>query len=142
LHDLPWPNRELIKRTLQRAESIANSDRSKTVADFIFKTVRTPFCVFNNESERLGTELAIAMYLDSGRPGQSLLVALHAFEPHVQWRREFLEVRNECYTTLHDPLAEQARRDLDDFMKHQAATANVSSLAKTIQERSGKRETP
>jgi predicted membrane-bound spermidine synthase len=142
LHDLPWANRELVKRTLTRADAIANSDRSKTVANFLFEEVRTPFCVFNEESERLGTELAIAMYLDSERPGQSLSTALHAFEPHVLWRREFLELRNECYTTLRDPLAERARRDLDDFMKHEAATASVSSLAKKIEERSGRRETP
>lgn len=142
LRDLPWPNRELIKRTVQRAESIANSDRSKTVADFIFKAVRTPFCVFNNESERLGTELATAMYLDGGHSGQNLLVALHAFEPHVLWQKEFLVVRNECYTTLHDPLEHQARRDLDEFLKHEAATTDISTLAKEIQDRSARRETP
>ncbi|HYR22995.1 MAG TPA: fused MFS/spermidine synthase [Chthoniobacterales bacterium] len=142
LHDLPWPNRELTKRTLKRAEATANSDRSKTVAGFLFEAVRAPFCVFNNETERLGSQLAIAMYLDGGRPGQKLLAAIHAFEPHVLWRREFLEMRNECYTSLHDPLAGRARRDLDEFMKHEATTADVSSLAKKIKDRSARREIP
>jgi hypothetical protein len=132
LHDLPWPSRELVKRSLTRAEAIANSDRSKVVAHFLFDAVRTPFCAFNDETERLVTQLAIAVYLESDRPGQNLLAAVRAFEPHPLWRREFLQLRKDCYTTLQDRLAEQAGRDLDAFMRHEAATADVSTLTKKI----------
>ncbi len=142
LHDLPWPNRELIKRTLQRAEAIANSDRSRTVAGFLFEAVGSPFSVFNNEAERLATRLALAMYLDDSRPGQHLLAAIHAYEPHVLWRREFLELRNECYASLHDPLAKRARRELGEFRKREPTTEDVSSLTKKIQDRSARREVP
>jgi len=136
LHDLPWPNRELIKRTLKRAEAIANSDRSKTVAGFLFEAVRTPFSVFNNESDRLATELAIGVYLDGDHPGENTRAAIAPYEPHVLWQRQFLQVRRNCYSALHDSRAEQARRDLDEFISHEAATADVSTLAKEIQARS------
>ena len=142
LHDLPWPNRELVKRSLARAEAIANSDRSKVAAHLLFDAIRTPFCVFNDEPERLATQLAIAMYLESDRPGQNLLAAVRAFEPHPLWRREFLQLRNDCYTTLQDRLAEQSRRDLDAFMRHAAATADVSTLTKRIQTRFARSGSP
>jgi hypothetical protein len=111
-------------------------------AHLLFDAIRTPFCVFNDEPERLATQLAIAMYLESDRPGQNLLAAVRAFEPHPLWRREFLQLRNDCYSTLQDRLAEQSRRDLDAFMRHAAATADVSTLTKKIQTGSARSGSP
>lgn len=129
----PWPARELIKRSLMRAEAIANSDRSKIAAGFLYNALRTPLCVFNNEAERRGTTLALGLYLDGDHLGEYTLPALEAFEPHVLWEHKFLEVRKACYSTTHNPRAEQASRDFDEFMKHEASTADVSALTKEIE---------
>lgn len=132
----PWANRDLIRRSLTRAQTLANSDRSKTAADFLFTAVRAPFCVFNNENDRLAAQLAIALYLEEDHPGQKLLAAIRAFEPHILWRKEFLQVRNDCYAALHDPRAKEARRDLDEFMRHEAPGTDVSTLTTKIKESS------
>jgi spermidine synthase len=133
LHDEPWPTRELIKRSLARAEGVANSDRSKIAANFLYNALRTPFSVFSNESDRLATQFAIGIYLDGDQPGKYTFQAVEAFEPHILWERQFLQVRKDCYSALHNFRAEQARRDFEEFMKREASTADVSMLTREIE---------
>jgi len=142
LHDEPWPSRELITRSLSRAETFATSDRSKIVAGFFSNALRDPFSVLNNDGERLAARLTIARYQDGNSPGQNTLDAIKAFEPHVLWQRQFLETRKDCYNALHDPRAVQASRDLDNFMKREAATVDMATLAREIQARSANSGTP
>lgn len=133
----PWPNRELIRRTLTRAEQLGNSDRSKTGALVFYNALRNPLALFINESQRVGTLLALGIYLDGDHPGQYTQTALEAFEPNVLWERKFLEIRKACYDAMNNPRAEQARRDLADFMAHEAATADLSALTQQIEDHSG-----
>ncbi|HEY6070188.1 MAG TPA: hypothetical protein VIU85_02360, partial [Chthoniobacterales bacterium] len=142
LQDLPWANRDLIKRTLSRVEVVSKSDRSKIASSFLFDALRKPFCVFTDEPERLGTQLAIAVYLEGTFPGEKLRAAVEAFEPYLLWRKEFLEVRKECYSALHDPRAAQAERDLEEFRKHEMATADVSAMTKSIRDRAANPGSP
>jgi spermidine synthase len=132
LREDPWPAEELIKRSLSRAEAIANSDRSKVASGLLYDALRVPLCVFNNEADRLGTVLAIGIYLDGDNPGEYSRAAIEAFEPHVLWVHKFLEVRKACYAASHSPRSEQASRDFDEFMKHEASTSDVATLAKAI----------
>jgi spermidine synthase len=136
LPDDPWSSRELIQRSLTRAESLASSDRSRIAADFLYNALRKPFAVFNNESDRLATELAIGIYLDGSRPGEKTLAAIAPYEPHIVWRRPFLQLRKDCYAALNNSRVDQARRDLDEFMRYEAGTADVSTLTKEMQARS------
>ena len=135
LRDDPWPSRELILRSLKRAESIATSDRSKVAALFLYNALRTPLGIFNNENDRMAMALAIAIYLDGDRPGNYTQELLHQYEPHVLWERKFLEVRKDCYNATHDSKTAQANRDFDEFIKYQAARADVASLTKEIETR-------
>ena len=132
LNDLPLANRDLIKRTLNRVEIVAKSDRSKIASNFLFDALRKPFCVYTDEAERLGTQLALAIYLEGTFPGEKLRATVESFEPHVLWRKEFLQVRKDCYTALHDPRAKQAERDLEEFRKYEPATADVSAMTRSI----------
>ena len=43
------------------------------------------------------------------------------------------EVRKACYAAMHDPRAERARRDLDEFVKQEASMADVAALTKEIE---------
>jgi hypothetical protein len=136
LREDPWPSRELISRSMARAEAIAKSDRSKIASGLLYDALTTPFCVFASESERLATRLNIGIYLDDDRPGEHALAVLQAFEPYVVWQRNFLNTRKECYLSQHSPLAKQADRDFDEFMKREAVTTDVSGLTKEIEARS------
>jgi hypothetical protein len=140
LHDDPWPARDLVKRSMTRAEAIAKSDRSKTAGALLYQALATPLCVFINESDRLDTRLSIASYLDGDQPGRYTMPALEAFEPHVRWQRKFLQGRKICYAAARSPRAEQAARDFDDFMSHEASTGDVSALSKEIADRSAEKE--
>jgi hypothetical protein len=142
LRNDPWPNRDLISRSLTQAQVLATSDRSKIVAGFFNTALRDPFCILNNDSDRMTTRLAIATYQDGDYPGDNTRDALKAFEPHILWQREFLEIRKKCYAALRDPRAAQASRDFESFMQREAATLDVATLAREIQARSANRGTP
>ena len=142
LQDLPWANRDLIKRTLSRVEVVSKSDRSKIASSFLFDALRKPFCVFTQEPERLGAQLALAIYLEGTFPGEKLRAAVEAFEPYLLWRKEYLEVRKDCYSALHDPRATQAERDLEEFRRHEMATADVSAMTKSIRDRAANPGSP
>jgi len=142
LRELPWANRELVKRSLIRVEAIANSDRSMVASNFLFDALRMPFCAFNNETERLATALTLAIHLEGNFSGEKLRAAVEAFEPHVLWRKEFLQVRKDCYSALHDPRARQAERDLEEFMSYETATTDVSTMTKSIRDQSANRGPP
>ena len=135
LREDPWPSHELISRSMARAEAIARSDRSKIAAGLLYDALATPFCVFTSESERLAARLGIGIYLDDDRPGEHAHAVLQAFEPYVLWQRDFLNTRKECYLAQHSPLAKQANRDFDEFIKREAVTADVSGLTKEIEAR-------
>src|SRR5262249_60736829 len=94
-----------------------------------------PFCVFTNESDRLDVRLGISIYLDNDQPGEHALPVLQTFEPYVLWQRNFLKARKECYLAQHSPLAKQADRDFDEFMKREAVTTDVSGLTREIEAR-------
>jgi hypothetical protein len=66
-----------------------------------------------------------------------LYIAIEAFEPHILWQKKFLEVRKACYSSLQNPRAAQASRDLDDFMRQEASTADVVALTEEIEQGSG-----
>ncbi|MEY2479528.1 MAG: spermidine synthase [Verrucomicrobiota bacterium] len=133
LHEDPWPADELIRRSILRAEAIARSNLSHEGTLLLYNALRAPLCLYNNDTDRIGTLLTIGFYLDGNKAGAYTLPALEALEPNFPFERNFLEARKDCYERLHDPRVEQARRDLDDFMKHESATANVSALAREIE---------
>ena len=135
LRESPWADENLVRRSITRAEQLANSDRSKVVAALLYDALRRPLSVFINERYRLGTLLALAIYLDGDNPGTYTQTALAAFEPDVLWERNFLEARKACYSALHSPLAAKATRDLDDFREHEASTANIAALTRQLQSR-------
>ena len=131
----PWPEHELIKRSLLRASEIASADPSKRASLTLYDALRAPFSVYNNEGDRLANLLRIGLYLDGDAPGKYTLAALKFFEPSVPFRRQFLQVRKDCYNAMHSPMAEKANRDFDDFVRHEASAIDVPTLTKAIEER-------
>jgi hypothetical protein len=54
------------------------------------------------------------------------LQAVAAYEPHPPWCQDFLEMRSKCYTQLKHPKAAAARRDLEQFLRHEPPALEVN----------------
>jgi hypothetical protein len=80
--------------------------------------------------------LTIGALLDGVHPGKHTAPALSIFEPHVKWERKFLELRKACYQITHNARFEQASDDLDEFLKNEPLTADISLLGELLRGRS------
>jgi spermidine synthase len=127
----PWSDQGLTKRAITLAETIACSN--PTVATSLSKTLRAPLCVWNSETDRELRLVTIGMCLDGNQPGEHTARAVEAFEPNIIWQRQFLEMRKAAYAAAHSPHAEQAGRDFDEFMQHEALTNDAAALTREIE---------
>jgi hypothetical protein len=132
-HEDPWANQDIIRRSLWRAEMIAQADESKKTANRFYDLLRTPLSIWNCESDRRLRLLTLGVQLDGSRLGAYTGPALELFEPHAKWDLRFLEIREACYKATNNPRLKQATRDLDDFLNNQALTADTSALAKLFE---------
>ena len=132
-HEDPWVNQDILRRSLWRAELIAEADKSKKIARRFYDLLRTPLSIWNCESDRRLKLLALGVQLDGAHPGTNTISALELFEPYVKWDRQFLELRLACYQATTNPRLAQATRDLDEFLSNQALTADTSALAKLFE---------
>ena len=101
------------------AERIALEDKSRKLADRLYRAIEEPFAVFFLEERREETLLRIALLLDEKGFSGYTLKALMLLEPHFPWAGDRLLLRENCYRALHHPLAGLARRELDLFMKYE-----------------------
>ena len=138
LREDPWATYGLAKRSIALAGEIAHADVSRTASVQLYDALRKPFSIFNHEADRLVTLLNIGLQIDGNNLGDYTLSAVGAFEPNVPWQHNFLNVRQACYSTTHNPRAEQAKRDFDQFMKNEPAT--VETLTKEIEAGSQERK--
>jgi spermidine synthase len=132
----PWTTQDLLRRSMVRAETMANSDQSGEAVRLFYNALRAPFCVWNGETERKLRFLTIAMRLDGNKLGQHTRPAIEAFEPNVMWERQFLISRATCYRAVGSWRSDQARRDVVEFMEQESSMANVGALAHEIESRS------
>lgn len=137
VHDNPWPDQNLISRSMARAETIANADKSRQASRSLYAALREPLCIWNGEADRLLHLLSIGMYLDDNKSGKYTTPVIEALEPHVIWERRFLEIRKARYAAMGSPRLNEATRDLDTFLEHEAFTGDVSALTKVFQAGSG-----
>jgi spermidine synthase len=132
-HADPWPAQDLLRRALIRAELIAKSDPSNQAAASFYDLLRTPLAIWNCESERRLRLLTLGIMRDGPHLGQYAAPAFSVFEPYVKWERQFLELRKACYKATRDPQFAQASDDLDEFLKNEPLTADVSLLARLLE---------
>ena len=106
----PWPYGVIMSRTLNLALEMAK-DNPKAARQ-LFDLLSVPFSVgIMNESRSL-------VLLDlAGQLGNPEIVeALKHFEPHLIWKRPFLNKRADVYKKVGDPRAKQAEKDLNEFL--------------------------
>lgn len=110
----PWPFPPLMYRALVLAESVSKESSNPELARRLHAALKEPFAVHLWDQVRLACRFNVA--LDSISPSL-LKESIESFEPHVPWRRFFLEKRLLCYEFLGDPRVARARRDLELFDK-------------------------
>jgi hypothetical protein len=83
-------------------------------AQLFLDVLRDPFAGGLAEGGRLNALLAIAPHLPALRQAE----VARLFEPYPPWTREFLELRLNAYRQAGDSRAEQAQRDLREYLRH------------------------
>jgi predicted protein tyrosine phosphatase len=128
----PWPNQGILRRTLERTERIAQAARSLETARTFYNLLDAPFAIWNCEAQRRAALLVLARQMETNRPGNYTAAALQLFEPHVCWNRNFLELRRACYEDTGDARLTTATSDLDDFLDHEALSADTTALSRLL----------
>lgn len=119
----PWPLPLLMYRALELAQTISRQSPNSSLTRRLHAALREPFAVRLWDQVRAACRFNIALdAVDAGLLRQSI----ESFEPHVPWRRNFLQKRALCYEFLGDRRAARARRDLDAFLRREPQ-AGVSS---------------
>jgi spermidine synthase len=96
-------------RALDLAQAMSREARQPAISKRLEAALREPFAVRLWDQARLACRFNAS--LDTGDAG-IVRGAIEAFEPHVPWRRFFLEKRAACYEYLADDRLERAREDL------------------------------
>lgn len=107
----PWARDHMMENTLRVAEMLAQVD--KEAAPVLVKALSEPFAANCLNNYRKTTRMNICLDLDDKELTASVL---KDFEPHVPWQYPFLKRRYEIYKALKDPLADQAKKDLEEFI--------------------------
>ena len=110
----PWPLPVVMAYSLDTALELAND---KAAAPVVYQALSEPFAAGQWADHRRIVALAVAE--KTGGCGPEAIRALQAFEPYPLWRPEALRMRADCYTRAGLPLAEQARRDYQEFLNAQ-----------------------
>jgi spermidine synthase len=108
----PWPSGYVMERALESAVAIARADPS--LAAQMAAALGEPFAAGQwNDRRRLYAAVVTAGYRGCGA---ETIRVLQAIEPDVPWRRDFLELRRDCYARAGlDALATRAARELAEF---------------------------
>jgi spermidine synthase len=138
-HENPWPDQEILSRSIALAEEMATSLHSSEIASSLYDALNTPLCLWNSEIEREVRLLSIGIAVDGNHPGEKTAHAIEGLEPNVIWNRQFLEMRKAAYEAVHDPRATQAALDLDEFMQHETLTSDRTTLTRELEIRGNER---
>jgi spermidine synthase len=108
----PWPMPSIMRNSFDTAMSLAGDHAA---APYVIEALRRPFSEWQWEDARDIMRVGVAEKYE--RCGASMLEAFQDMEPNVPWRRHILELRADCYTRAHLPLAERARRDFAEYVQ-------------------------
>jgi spermidine synthase len=113
-HEDPWASSVLTVASLRLATEIGSQDPALALR--LFQRVREPFALHADEDDRLP---AMAALLSRLNLTSSCREALRPLEPHVLWNLNWLLLRRDCYAATRDPLAQQAARDLSEYLRYE-----------------------
>jgi hypothetical protein len=104
----PWPGQIPMSHALALAGELGAAHPE--AAPLLRAALDEPFAVAALEEPRRLVRLNLA-----AADAERCRAALHAFEPHVPWRADFLRLRASCYEKTRDERSALARRELAEF---------------------------
>jgi spermidine synthase len=119
----PWPRYEMMLRALSAARELAYQNPG--MAPALYEMLSRPFAAYAVDEERqlFAFDVAAGLVPECAR-------ATGAFEPHVPWRRPFLERRLACYEAAGDARAAAARADLTAFANAEGVRFSLPATTK------------
>lgn len=111
----PWPLEPIVGRALGLAMQIALT--RPDLGGRLHAALAQPFSVRLHEESRNRALFEIARILPEGPCNPRAIQAMVELEPWVPWGESFLRHRAFCYGQVQHPLAERARRDLEEFLE-------------------------
>jgi hypothetical protein len=111
-----WPNVDLMRRAIELPPLIA---KTRPLASAMAATFDQPWAAGQWQEERRLRRIVLDHQVFGC--AASTMSALHAVEPWPPWREDILRIRRDCYASAHDSHAEEAQRDLVDFLANQPA---------------------
>ena len=112
----PWPMPLFMYRAIELAQAISRQSSDGACARRLHAALSEPFAVRLWDQVRRAAGYNVALdTLDSALLRQSI----ESFEPHVPWRRSFLEKRALCYELFGDRRVGRARRELGSFLRRE-----------------------
>jgi spermidine synthase len=139
----PWLSVGLAERTLVVAKALADQSLSDAAAVRMYDALRSPFSVYACDTARFEDMVLYGTKLDKGQFGKYTSAAFEQEEPFVPWQGKVLQVREDCYKTISSPLAAQASRDLNEFLKNEPSRLGVArASSNSPKPESATQETP
>jgi predicted O-methyltransferase YrrM len=109
----PWSPTFIVKAAMEMGSQIA--EKHPELAERVFDLFDQPFSVRLQDKARLSMLMNVAMAIDFRHAEK----VFPQFEPNVPWTQSILEYRLACYKATGNPLAAQAREDLDRYMAYE-----------------------
>jgi predicted membrane-bound spermidine synthase len=116
----PWVLEHIRVKTFDAAVGVAKADPKQ--APRLLEALHEPFAARYADENRRATACVIAEQLGPA----AVVQFVESFEPHVPWSERFLAYRQKAYRKAGHRLADQADRDLQEFVRC-AANAPASS---------------
>lgn len=108
----PWPMAIIRENAFDAAIEVSGThpDRASRILDALSE----PFLVAVADENRRDCACLIA----ANGPPEKAVQFVETFEPYVPWSQRFLKFRKQIYTQSGHPLARQADRDLQEFLRN------------------------
>ncbi|HZJ14723.1 MAG TPA: fused MFS/spermidine synthase, partial [Chthoniobacteraceae bacterium] len=127
----PWALSGLPAQLVELAVTIGreDADKARPLAARLHRAVCDPFAVnVANESRCVARAALAAAMAEPERQG-AVLQAVESWEPHVVWKRGFLEARAEAYRVANDSRSALATCDLEKFLANDALPSARATAA-------------
>ncbi len=115
MRSTPWPLRSVMDAGITFALEMASR---KELGPIALDALSQRFSEWQLDEARRTTYLLVAH--QSTRCGAPTMASLKEFEPNIPWNKDALEIRANCYAQNSHPLADQAKKELEEFNENEA----------------------
>jgi hypothetical protein len=106
-----------MRHAIGLAVDMARDPRFVSVSDPLYHALQEPFAIEMLNEQRRSALLFLSEVRAGGVCSSEFVDVIKSYEPHIPWQATYLERRARCYQETGDPMAAQARRDLENFRR-------------------------